>query len=161
MSFVRIAVHMQSARAEDGTRVFKAALPMGAFFVQGLDKQEIETARGELENAYAELIVQLRAARAAMRGNNVIAYWQFGDALVAFEDAHQAGLLFVEQLTIHLVRDVEFSETMILLCRRFRETFPDSSKIDPNQSFTNYHRAGFDPARLSPTIRRRGRPRKK
>lgn len=161
MSLVRVAVHMQPQRDENGHAIFRAALPMGVWFEKSLDKQEIETARGELENAYAELITQLRAARAAMRGNNVMAYWEFGNVLVAFEDARKAGLLFVEQLTAHLVRDVEFSNTMILLCLRFRETFPDPSQIDPNQSFTNYHRAGFDPARLSPTIRRRGRPRKK
>lgn len=156
---IRVAVHMQPTRDENGAVHFKAALPVGALFERALDKQQVERARAELENAYAELIARLRLQRAAMRPENVMAYWLFGDALVTFENAHKTSLLFVDHLNDHLVRDVEFSNSMIILCRRFRETFPDPAQVDPRQSFTNYQRARFDPARLSPIVRRRGRPR--
>lgn len=157
---IRIAVHMQPTGEPPSASKFQAALPMGAFFEKSLDKQEIERARVELEQAYAELVSALRTQRAAMRTRNVMAYWHFGDLLVAFEQAHQTSLLFIEHLNEHLIRDVEFSNTMIILCRRFRLAFPDPTHIDSRQSFTNYQRAGFDSAQLASTVRQRGRPRK-
>ncbi|MBI4672579.1 MAG: hypothetical protein HY741_13050 [Chloroflexi bacterium] len=160
MTNLRIAVNMQPARDDTGALKFKATLPMGVLFEKSLDKQQVERERVALGEAYAELVAQLRTHRAAMNTHNVMAYWQFGDALLAFENHYKTSLLFVDRLIDHLTRDVDFSITMILLCRRFREAFPDPNRVDPKQSFTNYQRAGFDPARLSPIVRRRGRPHK-
>lgn len=160
MSNIRIAVNMQPQRDGNGNEQFRAALPMGVLFEKTLDRAEMDRAAAELEQEYAALVGQLRAHRAAMGRKDVLAYWRFGDALVAFENLHKTTILFVDRLVDHLVRDVDFSETMILLCRRFREAISDAQQVDPQQSFTNYHRAGFDPTRLATTVRRRGRPRK-
>ena len=131
---------------------------MGVLFEKSLDGVNLENARIELEERYGALVASLRANRLAMKRGNVIAYWEFGDALQQFEQSQKVSILLVDGLVAHLVRDVPFSETMILLCRRFREKIREVARVDPHQSFTNYHRAGFDPVRLAATVRRRGRP---
>jgi len=164
---IRIAVHMQPARAENGERVFKAALPMGVWFEKGLDKQEIESARLALETEYRALVENLRARLPHLKDGDVLRYWMFGDTVNEFETQNMHALVFVDKLSDHLARDVEYSKTMIDLCRRFRHKFPDASQIDPTLSFDAYHRNSFDTQRArkfehaKPPKRARGRLRKK
>lgn len=164
---VRVAVNMQPARDENGTRVFKAALPMGAFFEKGLDKQELERAREALEENYRALVENLRAMLPHLKDGNVLRYWMLGDVVNEFETQNAHALVFVDKLSDHLARDVGYSKTMIDLCRRFRHKFSDASQIDPTISFDAYHRNGFDIQRArkfeqaKPPKRPRGRPRKK
>jgi hypothetical protein len=152
---------MQPQRDGNGQEHFRAALPMGILFEKALDRAEIERAASELESEYEALVARLREQRALTRKNGVLAYWRFGDALVMFEQEHKATLLFVDRLVEHIVRDVDFSETMVLLCRRFREKQPDMAKLDAQQSFTNYYRAGFDTERLAAKSPRRSKREKR
>ncbi len=163
---IRIAVHMQPARDENGARVFKAALPMGVWFEKGLDKQEIESARLALEKNYRALVENLRVLLPHLKDGNVLRYWMFGDTVNEFETQNTHALVFVDKLSDHLARDVDYSKTMIDLCRRFRHKFPDASKIDPTISFAAYHRNSFDAQRArkfeqaKSHKQSRGRPRK-
>lgn len=144
---IRIAAHMQPARDENGALFFKAALPMGALLDKSLDKTELESARVALQEKYRALVQELRALRAHLRDGNVLRYWMFGDAIVAFETETADALVFVDNLSAQLARDVDYSKTMIDLCRRFRYKFPDESALDPQISFRAYHRNGFDSER--------------
>lgn len=156
---LRVAVKIQPARDASGGERFNATLPMGVLFEKSLDRGAIEQERAALQEKYGELVRSLRSKRVAMKAGNLASYWEFGDILWQFEQEQLNTMLFVEQLIAHLVRDVSFSETMILLCRRFRDKIPDSSQIDTRQTFTNYYRAGFDPARLPMPKPRRQRAR--
>lgn len=160
---VRIAVNMQPTRGENSERFFKAALPMGAFFVQGLDKQELETARVELQEKYRALVEALRAMLPHLKDGNVLRYWMLGDAVNDFEIQNADALVFVDKLSDHLARDVGYSKTMIDLCRRFRHKFSDASQVDPTLSFDAYHRNSFDPKRAAVYARAKSskRPRKR
>ncbi len=151
---IRIAVHMQPTRAEDGTRVFKAALPMGVWFEKDLDKQAIEAARGALEEHYRALVENLRARLSRLKDRNVLQYWMFGDAVNEFETQNAHALVFVDKLSDHLARDLGYSKTMIDLCRRFRHKFSDAAQIDPTLSFDAYHRNGFDAQRAAASRRK-------
>jgi len=151
---IRIAVHMQPARAENGARVFKAALPMGVWFEKSLDKQEIESARNALEEQYHALVENLRARLSRLKDGNVLQYWMFGDAVNEFESQNAHALVFVDKLSDHLARDLGYSKTMIDLCRRFRHKFPDAAQIDPALSFAAYHRNGFDAQRAAASRRK-------
>lgn len=157
---VRVAVKMQPSVDAEGRAIFKATLPLGVLFEKSLDPARLEDARRALETSYRALITELQRIRAAMKARGALRYWEFGDAIARFEDEHASRVLFVEPLTAHLVRDVPFSETMVLLCRRFREKIPSAAALDPRLSFNRYYRAGFDPTRLAKTARR-GRARRK
>ncbi|TAH53475.1 MAG: hypothetical protein EYC68_02965 [Chloroflexota bacterium] len=163
MSLVRVAVHMQPQRDENGHEIFRVALPMGAFFVQGLDKQELETARIELQEKYRALVETLRPMLPHLREGNVLRYWMLGDVINEFEMQNVNALVFVDKLSDHLARDVGYSKTMIDLCRRFRHKFSDAAQIDPTLSFDAYHRNSFDPQRAAAYERAKSskRPRKK
>ncbi len=150
---IRIAVHMQPI-AENGEPCFKATLPMGAFFEPSLDKEEVERARSELEEKYRRLVENLRAMRATLKEGNVLRNWMFGDTIVSFERETSQTLLFVDKLSDALARDIDYSKTMIDLCRRFRLKIPDMTKIDPRLSFSTYHRNGFDPKRAAASKRK-------
>jgi hypothetical protein len=150
---IRVAVNMQPTRDESGATTFRAALPMGALLEKSLDKQELENARAALERQYAALVANLRVMRVHLRDGNVLRYWMFGDAIVAFEAETADSLVFVDRLSEQLARDVAYSKTMIDLCRRFRNKFPDPDSIDPRLSFDAYHRNGFDPQRAAASQR--------
>jgi hypothetical protein len=166
MPNLRIAVNMQPQRDASGQEFFRATLPMGVLFERTLDKQEVERARAALEGDYRALVENLRATRGHLRDGNVLRYWMLGDAIVAFETQTARALVFVDKLSDHLARDVNYSRTMIDLCRRFRIKLPDKSQIDPQLSFDADHRSGFDPKRAAAYERAkgpkrpRGRPRK-
>jgi hypothetical protein len=89
----------------------------------------------------------LRELRPTLHAGNVLRYWFFGDAVLQFERGQ--GALFVDKLSDHLERDVHYSKTMIDLCRRFRQKFSDPAQINPRLTFSQYHRAGFNPSRLT------------
>ena len=148
---VRVAVKMQPSMDSDASESFRATLPMGVLFEQSLDSAQMEHERIALEEKYRALVVELRALRVAMKTGAVLRYWEFGDAITRFEQTQ--GLLFVEPLTQHLVRDVRFSERMIQLCRRFREKIPRAAQVDSQFSFTRYYKFDFDLARIQPRQR--------
>lgn len=158
---VRVAVKIQRVQNENGRATFRATLPLGVLFEKALDPAQLEVERVALEQRYAALVTTLKAKRVEMKSGNVLRYWEFGDAIARFEQEANAGVVFVDNLTAHLARDVNFSTTMIDLCHRFRAHIPDPAQVDPHQSFTNYHRANFDLANVSPIVRRRGRPKRK
>ncbi len=166
MSLIRVAVHMQPQRDENGHTIFRAALPMGVWFEKSLDKNAVEQARAELEEKYRALVESLRAMLPSLKDGNVLRYWMFGDVVNEFELQTADTLVLIDKLSDHLARDVGYSKTMIDLCRRFRHKFSDASQIDPTLSFDAYHRNGFDPKRAAayerakPSKRPRGRPRK-
>lgn len=147
MPAIRIAVNMQPQRDETGQVLYRAALPMGVWFEESLDKAELETARVELEEKYRALVQELCALLPHLKDGNVLRYWMFGSVIIEFEAQTAHTLLFVDKLSAHLAREVGYSKTMIDLCRRFRQKFPDPAQIDPTLSFAAYHRNGFDTAR--------------
>lgn len=148
MSSIRVAVHMQPQRDENGHTLFRAALPMGVWFEKSLDKQELETARVALEENYRALVESLRAMRPTLKEGNTLQNWMFGDEIVRFEQETARTLLFVDKLSDNLARDVEYSKTMIDLCRRFRIKLADRHLVDPHIPFHIYHRNGFDLQRI-------------
>lgn len=164
---IRVAVNMQLQRDENGHVIFRAALPMGVWFEKSLDKHELETARGELEQNYRALVETLRELLPRQHSGDVMRYWRLGDAITEFENGTANALVFVDKLSEHLARDVEYSRTMLDLARRFRQNFPDAAQVDQKISFDAYHRSGFDLERArayeraKPPKRPRGRPRKK
>jgi len=164
---IRIAVNMRPTRADDGAIKFRAALPMGALLEKSLDKNEVERAGAALEENYRALVETLREMLPHLKDGNVLRYWMFGDVIIEFETQTARTLVFVDKLSAHLARDVGYSKTMIDLCRRFRQKFPDAARLDPALSFDAYHRNGFDLERARHfeqakfPKRPRGRPRKK
>lgn len=164
---IRIAVNMRPTRADDGAIKFRAALPMGALLEKSLDKNELERAGAALEENYHALVDNLRALLPHVKDGNVLRYWMFGDVIIEFETQTARTLVFVDKLSAHLARDVGYSQTMIDLCRRFRQKFPDAARLDLTLSFDAYHRNGFDLERARhfeqarSSKRPRGRPRKK
>lgn len=167
MSNIRIAANMQPQRDENGHVLFRAALPMGAFFEKSLDKAQVENARDGLEEQYRALVERVRALLPYDQPGNVMRYWNVGDAITEFENETATALVFVDRLTEHLARDLGYSRTMLDLSRRFRRKFPDPARVDPKISFDAYHRSGFDLERArayeraKAPKRPRGRPRKK
>lgn len=141
---VRIAVQIVPVSPADGQPQFRASLPMGVLFEKELDQTALERARALLEQEYGALVATLRAMRPALRGGTVLPYWRFGDVIIQFEERARGAFLFVDKLSDHLARDIEYSKTMIDLCRRLRIKFPDASQLDPMVSFRAYHRSGFD-----------------
>jgi len=141
---IRIAVNMRPTRADDGAMKFRAALPMGALLEKSLDKNELERAGAALEENYSALVETLREMLHHLKDGNVLRYWMFGDVIIEFETQTAHTLVFVDKLSAHLARDVGYSQTMIDLCRRFRQKFPDAARLDLTLSFDAYHRNGFD-----------------
>lgn len=147
MSKIRIAVRMQPVNDPADTVQFKAAVPMGVLFEKSLDPVQVENERSVLEEKYRILVETLRAMRPALRERNVLKNWMFGDVIFKFEQETGDTLMFIENLSADLARDVNYSKTMIDLCRRLRKHFADSTQLDLALSFDEYHRNGFDPAR--------------
>lgn len=151
---VRIAVNMQPVADGANPPQFKAALPMGVLFEKSLDAAELERERMLLQEKYRVLVETLRAMRPLLKEANVHRNWAFGDAIVTFEQETSDALLFVDKLTGDLARDLNYSKSMIDLCRRFRLKFTDSTTIDPKISFAAYHRSGFDVQRARQYVRK-------
>lgn len=151
---IRIAVNMQPATDGANPPQFKAALPMGVLFEKSLDAAELERERTVLEEKYSALVETLRSMRPQLKEANVDRNWAFGDAIVTFEQETSDALLFVDKLTDNLARDLNYSKSMIDLCRRFRLKVPDSKLIDPKVSFAAYHRSGFDVQRARHYVRK-------
>ncbi|MGB8647384.1 MAG: winged helix DNA-binding domain-containing protein [Anaerolineae bacterium] len=154
---VRIAAKMNRVTGADGQTTFKASLPMGVLFEKSLDPAQLDTERTALEERYHALVARLQEIRAQMKSGSVLSYWDFGDAVARFQAQERESVLFLEALTRHLERDIPFSETMIILCRRFRQKL-DRSQVDPAIPFTRYHRSGFDLDRLQARARQGAHP---
>lgn len=146
---IRIAVNMQPATDGAGEKTWKAALPLGVLFEKSLDTAEVEQARLELESKYHALVFALRVLRPQLKAANVQRKWEFGNLIVNFENETSDTLLFVDRLSDDLARDVDYSKTMIDLCRRFRRKVTDAHMLDPQISFSAYHRSGFNPVRAA------------
>src|SRR5437867_430031 len=109
---VRIAVNIQPVQDASGNASFKAALPMGVLFEKSLDAMHVERARADLEQKYSALVETLRGMRPHLKDGNILRYWMFGDLVIAFENETANALVFVDKLSDHLARDVEYSKTM-------------------------------------------------
>lgn len=142
---LRIAVKMQPVTDGAGGIAFTATLPMAVIFEKSIDPAQVEQERLILQQQYRQLVETLRALRPKFKRGKAIDSWLCGDAIVAFEQDTFDTLLFVDHLTEHLARDVEYGKAMLDLCRRFRLHLPDKTQIDPSLPFGAYHRTGFDP----------------
>ncbi len=146
MRAIRIAVNMQPVTDAAGGLSFRAAVPMGVLFEKAINQAEVEQERITLEGKYTELVHALRALRPTLH-RNVRRNWELGNLIVTFEHETSDTLLFIDKLSDDLARDVNYSKTMLDLNRRFRLKLPDSNLLDPQISFSAYHRNGFNPIR--------------
>lgn len=151
---LRIAVKVQPAQDAAGRVTYHATLPMAVLFEKSIDPEQIELERIGLQEKYRLLVETLRRIRPTLKKRHALDSWLFGDAIVAFEQDTSETLLFVDHLTEHLARDIEYGKAMIDLCRRFRLRLPDQTQIDPTLPFDAYHRSGFDPQRATEFARR-------
>lgn len=142
---LRIAVNMHPVPDGAGGTAFTATLPMAVIFEKSLDSAQVDQERLTLQQKYRQLVETLRDLRPKFKRRKAIDSWLCGDAIVAFERDTLDTLLFVDHLTLHLARDVEYGKAMLDLCRRFRLHLPDQSQIDPALPFDAYYRTGFDP----------------
>lgn len=142
MKNIRIAVQVKKAENSEGKESFKASVPMRLIFEKDFDAEWLNIELKKFEEKYVELVDNLKAIskeiKFAQRKGKVLLYWKFGDEALKFIEQNEAGVLFLENVTRYLIRDVGVSDKMVTRCRKFRLLYPEISKVDPNKSFDSY-----------------------
>jgi len=160
MRNIRIGIQVKKTEDSKGEEVFKASAPMRLMFEKDFDAEWLNNELKKSEEEYVKLVVNLKnlskQIKSAQGKGKVFLYWKFGDEAFRFIERNENGVLFLENVTRHLVRDVGVSDKMLTRCRKFRLLYPDISKVDPNRSFDSYV-STFEGGYIS-TKRRQERP---
>lgn len=142
MKDIRIAVQIKKAKNPEGKESFKASVPMRLIFEKDFDAEWLNSELKKFEEKYVELVDNLKAISKEIKSTRaegrVLLYWNFGDKVFKFIEQNEAGVLFLENVTRYLVRDVGVSDKMLTRCRKFRLLYPEISKVDPSKSFDSY-----------------------
>jgi hypothetical protein len=142
MKNIRIAVQIKKTKNSNGKESFKASVPMRLIFEKDFDAEWLNSELQKFEEKYVELVDNLKAISREIKSTRakgrVLLYWNFGDKAFKFIEQNENGVLFLENVTRHLVRDVGVSDKMLTRCKRFRLTYPDISKINSTRSFDSY-----------------------
>ena len=142
MRNIRIAVQVNKAKTSDGKEILKSSVPMRLVFEKDFDAEWLKNQLKKFEEEYVKLVGNLKnlskQIKSAQGKGKVLLYWKFGDEAFKFIERNENGVLFLENVTRHLVRDVGVSDKMLTRCRKFRLLYPDISKVDPNKSFDSY-----------------------
>ncbi len=139
MKNIRIAVQVKKAQNSEGRGTFKASVPMRLMFEKDFDADWLKTELKKFEEEYINLVINLenisKQIKSTRGKGKVLLYWKFGDEASKFIEQNEKGVLFLENITRHLVRDVGVSDKMLTRCRKFRLLYTEISKIDQNKSF--------------------------
>ena len=142
MKNIRIAVQVKKAENSEGKESFKASVPMRLIFEKDFDAEWLNGELKKFEEKYVELVDNLKAISKEIKSTRakgrVLLYWNFGDKACKFIEQNETAVLFLENVTRYLVRDVGVSDKMLTRCRKFRLLYPEISKVDPNKSFDSY-----------------------
>ena len=142
MKNIRIAVQVKKASNSQGEEILKASVPMRLMFEKDFDVEWLKTELKKFEEEYIKLVTNLKniskQVKSTQGKGKVLLYWKFGDATFKFIEQNAKEVLFLENITRHLVQNVGVSDKMLTRCRKFRLRYPDISKIDPNRSFDSY-----------------------
>ena len=142
MKDIRIAVQIKKVKDSEGKEVLKASVPMRLMFERDFDPEWLNTELKKFEGKYVWLVDNLKAISKEIKSTRakgrVLLYWNFGDKVFKFIEQNEAGVLFLENVTRYLVRDVGVSDKMLTRCRKFRLLYPEISKVDPSKSFDSY-----------------------
>lgn len=142
MKNIRIAIQVKKARNSQGEEILKASVPMRLMFEKDFDAEWLNGQLKKFEEKYIKLVADLKniaeQVKATRGEGKVLLYWKFGNETVKFIRQNEKGVLFLENVTRHLVRDVGVSDKMLTRCGKFRLLYPDISKVEPNRSFDSY-----------------------
>ena len=142
MKNIRIAAQIKKAQNSEGRRTFKSSVPMRLMFEKDFDADWLKTELKKLEEEYINLVANLenisKQIKSTRGKGKVLLYWKFGDEASKFMEQNENEVLFLENVTKYLIRDVGVSDKMISRCKKFRLLYPDILKIDPNRSFDSY-----------------------
>jgi len=142
MKNIRIAVQIKKAQNSEGRGTLKASVPMRLMFEKDFDADWLKTELKKFEEEYINLVTNLenisKQIKSTRGKGKVLLYWKFGDEAFKFIERNENGVLFLENVTRHLVRDVGVSDKMLTRCRKFKLLYSDISKVDPNRSFDSY-----------------------
>ncbi len=142
MKNIRIAVQIKKAKNSEGKEILKASVPMRLMFEKDFDAEWLNSELKKFEEKYVELVDNLKTIskeiKATRAKGRVLLYWNFADKAFKFIEQNEKGVLFLENVTRYLVRDVGVSDKMLTRCRKFRLLYPEISKVDPNKSFDSY-----------------------
>ena len=142
MKNIRIAVQVKKAQDSEGRGTLKASVPMRLMFEKDFDADWLKTELKKFEEEYINLVTNLenisKQIKSTRGKGKVLLYWKFGDEAFKFIERNENGVLFLENVTRHLVRDVGVSDKMLTRCRKFKLLYSDISKVDPNRSFDSY-----------------------
>ena len=120
----------------------KASVPMRLMFEKDFNAEWLNNELKEFEEKYIKLLNNLKdiskEIKSTQTKGRVLLYWKFGDKTLKFIEQNENEVLFLENITRYLVRDVGVSDKMLTRCRKFRLLYPDISKVDPNRSFDSY-----------------------
>jgi len=142
MKNIRIAVQVKKASNSQGEEILKASVPMRLMFEKDFDVEWLKAELKKFEEEYIKLVTNLKniskQVKSTQGKGKVLLYWKFGDETFKFIEQNAKEVLFLENITRHLVQNVGVSDKMLTRCRKFRLRYPDISKIDPNRSFDSY-----------------------
>jgi len=142
MRNIRIAIQVKKAKDAEGKEVLKVSVPMRLMFEEDFDADWLDRQLKKFEEEYIQLVANLnkisKQVKSTRGKGKVLLYWKFGDETVKFMEQNEKGVLFLENVTRNLVRDVGVSDKMLTRCRKLRLLYPDILKVDPNRSFDSY-----------------------
>ena len=142
MRNIRIAVQVKKAKNSEGKEILKPTVPMRLMFEEDFDADWLDGQLKKFEEQYVKLVTDLKNISKQVKSTRgkgkVLLYWKFGDETIKFIEQNGKGVLFLENVTRHLVRDVGVSDKMLTRCSKFRLLYPDISKVNPNRSFDSY-----------------------
>ena len=142
MRNIRIAIQVKKAQDAGGKEILKASVPMRLMFEQDFDAEWLNGQVKNFEEEYVKLVASLKniskQVKSARGKGKVLLYWKFGDQTIKFMEQNEKGVLFLDNVTRNLMRDVGISDKMLTRCKKFRLLYPDISKVDPNRSFDSY-----------------------
>ncbi len=142
MKNIRIAVQVKKTSNSQGEEILKASVPMRLMFEKDFDADWLKTGLKKFEEEYINLVANLenisKQIKSTRGKGKVLLYWKFGDEASKFIEQNENEVLFLENVTKYLIRDVGVSDKMISRCKKFKLLYPDILKIDPNRSFDSY-----------------------
>lgn len=142
MRNIRIAVQVKKTENSEGKEILKSSVPMRLVFERDFDAEWLKNQLKKFEEEYVKLVSNLKnlskQIKSAQGKGKVLLYWKFGDEAFKFTEQNEKGVLFLENMMRHLVRDVGVSDKMLTRCRKFRLRYPAISKIEPSRSFDSY-----------------------
>ncbi len=142
MKDIRIAVQVKKVKNSAGKENLKASVPLRLMLEKDFDAEWLNNELKKFEGKYIRLVNSLKDLSKEIKSiraqDRVLLYWKFGNETIKFIEQNEKGILFLENITRHLVRDVGVSDKTLTRCRKFRLLYEDILKVDPNRSFDSY-----------------------